>query len=663
VLNAPDVRRWSAQWRQLLVFGCLTTVGLAQWRPAGPYGGAAELIRVVPSQPGAILAATRDGLLYETRDSGASWRHLQFPAQLSGTLHALAIDPRPGGAWYVGVEGQQSWSSGVYKSADSGRSWTHLPGLVGRPIWSLAIWTADPNLIAAGAADGVYLSKDAGENWLRISPEANQELRPVVSLAFHPDNANVIYAGTTHLPWRTLDGGATWQSIHAGMLDDSDVFSIQLDAKKPDVVFASACSGVYRSSTAGKLWMRLPTPRGAFRAYLVAIDSDHPGVVFAGTSAGLLRSADSGASWTRVTANPVKSVAFDPARPEKIFFASTTGGLLASTDDGTSVREINSGFTNRNFTSITGAQNVLYTNSIYEPSTGGIFRSSDSGKTWKHVSGNPANENILVTAAMPADPNRIFAAGFKGVLRSEDGGQSWVHLPGPPVERITALLGLPGKAGILAGTTAGLFRSTDAGAAWKPIPLSVESSSPAAKTGKVQVHLLQQSNEKLIAALTNSGAFFSSDGGAQWKSCQDPLPGVSWYGLALAPGGLALAGTSQGLFRSEDSCSSWSPVREGLDAGTTSVVILHPVRPGEAYAAQYGKVFRSKDNGQHWTALDDQGRDGSYPSALFILPAAPERLFALFPRRGVLFTTIGTEAEIAAAPQHSGSAWPAAHQP
>ena len=102
-----------------------------------------------------------------------------------------------------------------------------------------------------------------GESWTAISPANDPELRPVVSLAFHPANPGIIYAGTTHLPWRTLDGGAHWESIHSGMIDDSDVFSIAVDAQSPATVFASACSGVYRSGDAavpGGGWPRRPVP-------------------------------------------------------------------------------------------------------------------------------------------------------------------------------------------------------------------------------------------------------------------------------------------------------------------------------------------------------------------------------------------------------------------
>src|SRR5258707_1256364 len=154
-------------------------------------------------------------------------------------------------------------------------------------VWSLALWTVNPDVIAAGTADGVYLSKDRGATWKHISPPGDRELRPVVSLAFHPKNADTLYAGTTHLPWKTADGGATWKSIHTGMIDDSDVFSIQVDALKPERVFASACSGVYGSLDGAGHWKKLETPTGAFRTYFVALDPRRTDVVFAGTSSGL----------------------------------------------------------------------------------------------------------------------------------------------------------------------------------------------------------------------------------------------------------------------------------------------------------------------------------------------------------------------------------------
>ncbi|HWQ54986.1 MAG TPA: hypothetical protein VN442_14970 [Bryobacteraceae bacterium] len=599
----------------------------ADWVATGPFGGVAEVIRVAPKQPNLVLAGSANGLLYQSLDGGQSWVHRYFPAQLAATLHALEADPRHRGTWYAGTESNNPRLAGVHKSEDGGATWKLLPGLTGKAIWALAVSPANPDIIAAGAADGVFLSRDAGASWARISPEANTDLRPVVSLAFHPADADVIYAGTTHLPWRTRDGGANWESIHSGMLDDSDVFSIAVDSRNPATVFASACSGVYRSGDGGGSWKRAATPPGAFRAYLVALDPGRPGVVFAATSAGLLRSMDGGVRWQRVSQHAVKSIAFDPANASKIYFASVTGGVLVSRDGGTTLADSNIGFSNRNFAAIAGSGRVLYISTVYEPANGGIFRTGDDGLHWRRMASPGVNENIVRLAAVPEDPDHVYAAGYRSLFSSTDGARTWAMQAGPPGGgHIAALLPLS-RESLLVGTAAGLFRRT--GGSWKAIELP---------GGRRSVELLQSSGGGAVTAVTAAGAFRSENGGASWAACGEPAANAVWYGLTLEPGpaGGALAATAQGLFRSTDRCASWVPVRGGLAQATVSAVVFHPQRAGEALATQFGTTFRTTDGGLTWQPLGDVGRNGAYPSALLILPGAPQRAFALFPRRGVL---------------------------
>jgi photosystem II stability/assembly factor-like uncharacterized protein len=619
----------------LLFLFALSVCG--EWHDTGPWGGAAEVVRISPQNPDTAIAATRNGLLYLSEDGGAQWKPLAFPGELTGVLHTFELDPRPGGTWYAGMQGEAAWTSGVYKTTDAGQSWTLLGGMKGKAIWSLAIFPADPGVIAAGAGDGIYLSRDAGVTWSRISPESNTELQTVVSLAFHPTNSAILYAGTTHLPWRTTDGGQNWESIHGGMHDDSDVFSIRVDPGNTDRVFASACSGVYKSTNAGVLWTRLPTPLGAYRTYLVTLDPRHAGVVFAGTSAGLVRSDNDGATWARISPHPVKSIAFDPVHDGRMLFASTNGGILVSADEGRTVRESDSGFSNRTFTTLAGAGGVLYAASAYESGSGGLWRSEDSGVTWQPLAGAGIKGSILVLTASPNHAGTLYAAGYRAIWKSVDGGRKWVEVPGPRgVGRIAGLLDLP-SGEVLAGTDAGLFRQSGK-APWKPVLLA---------GGASRVESLQRSSEKDVAAITSAGAFLSQDAVQDWKTCGALPSGASWYGLAVDPhaDNTALAATSMGLFRSTDHCASWTPVREGLDGGTVSQILFHPTEPGVVFASQYGGLVRSADSGAHWQPVNVGGRHRFWPSRLLILPAAPEHLFALLPRRGVLTWSIGPDVD------------------
>jgi photosystem II stability/assembly factor-like uncharacterized protein len=602
----------------------------AAWYATGPFGGDAEIVRVIPAIRGEVIAAARDGLLFRSTNGGAFWENVPFPAQFAGVLHALEVDPRSPSTWYAGVESENNWVAGIYKTIDGGRSWTLLPQTKGWAVWSLALWPGNADVIAAGTGAGVYLSQNAGAAWKRISAEGDSELRPVVSLAFHPRDAKILYAGTTHLPWATSDGGATWHSIHEGMIDDSDVFSIQVDAQKPDRLFASACSGVYGSNSAGARWSRFETPKGAFRTHFVALDPKQNQIVFAGTTEGLLRSADGGHSWRKVSAQSVKSIAFDPWVQGRIFFASPTGGLLLSTDGGLTLRDANVGFTNRNFTTLTGSGSELYSSSVYESSSGGVYRTGNLGLRWVHA-GDPPSDELLLMSAAPDDASQLYAAGYHSLLESADAGKTWRTVSAPPGGRVTALLALSGRR-LLAGTEHGLF-IRDRESAWK------QCASDHALS-------LQRTGKGTVAALVSGGALASADAGATWKRCGNTVSGAAWYGVVFDSGNpsVALAATSAGVFRSGDACVSWSPVRAGLRAETASAVLFHPARPGEAFVSQGGRIFRSTDGGQHWLPTQDDAQSNSGPSSFFVLPAAPDRLFALFPRRGVFSTSIKEKA-------------------
>lgn len=605
-----------------------TTSAFGQWKTTGPYGGDAELVRVVPKTRGLVIAGAHNGLLFVSSNGGASWSNIPFDGALTGTLHALEVDPRSTGTWYAGMEGDHPWTSGVYKTTDGGKIWKLLPETKGKAVWSLALFPGKPDVMAAGTADGVYRSMDGGNQWKMISAEGNPEFRPVVSLAFDPANSDVLYAGTTHLPWRTGNGGASWELIHTGMIDDSDVFSIQVDARKPESVYASACSGLYASADGASHWKQLPTPKGAFRTWFVSLDPKRAGVVFAGTTSGLLRSEDDGRIFRVVSLEAVRSIAFDPNVAGRIFFASTSAGLMLSTDGGRTLHSSNAGFANRSFTGLTGARGVLYASSVFEPGSGGVYRTDNFGLRWQR-SGDDRDEEIRVMSAAPDEPGTLFGAGYHGLLKSKDGGKTWAGVGGPAAGQFTALAVLPHDV-VLAGTSQGLFQVNDRN--WR-----AESTGLAGGISAIEV-----SGEHAVAVVGREGASVSVDGGTTWRACGEPVPATVWYGLAFdlageKPSHTALAATSAGLFRSTDECRSWTRVAGGLAADTVSVVLFHPNRAGEAFVAQDGRVYRSTDNGSNWAQLEDDSDEKVWPASLLVLPEVPDRVYALFPRRGVSY--------------------------
>ena len=62
------------------------------------------------------------------------------------------------------------------------------------------------------------------------------------------------------------------------MIEDSDVFPTIVDSTNPSVVFASACSGIYKSTSAGESFSKIQgIPFSARRTRVLKQDPSNPG--------------------------------------------------------------------------------------------------------------------------------------------------------------------------------------------------------------------------------------------------------------------------------------------------------------------------------------------------------------------------------------------------
>jgi photosystem II stability/assembly factor-like uncharacterized protein len=601
------------------ILTCTAAFASDGWVRIGPFGGGAEIIRVSASKPDLLLAATRGGMIFQSLDRGAHWKIASAPPTLACRIHALAIDPLRDNLWYAGFECEPSSLSGLYRTGDGGVTWDSVPDLRGDVVWSIAL-SKTGDKIAVGMADGVFLSLDQA-HWSRISPIENNDLKPVVSLNFDRQDGQTLYAGTTHLPWKTPDLGKTWVSIHGGMHDDSDVFSIEPDWRSSTRVFASACSGAYLSENRGTSWVRLPTPPGAFRAYFVAVDPHNAGTVFVATSAGLFRSTNSGRVWEKITSETVKSFAFDPVQSGVVYFASPFSGIYSSKDDGRTLRRTVDGFANQLFCGLAASNGHLYVGAR-EAAGCRLLDRSPTGE-WRAIA---TPEPIK---ALSASAKSVYVATASRLLRSNNGGLNWIDLP-KPAAPVAVLEAAPNGSAIFAGSRAGVFRLESKSPAWRKATPQIAGAGSG---------IIETSPEGAVTAVAGGAAFFSLDDGSSWTACQSAEPGLLWYGLAMnkEPAVFGFAATSRGLFRVTDDCKTWKPIDGSLALGTVSLIYPHPSNPHVFVAAQGGRIYLSLDDGVNWQPLSDDGRYGLFPAALAIDPATPARVYALFPGLGVSY--------------------------
>jgi photosystem II stability/assembly factor-like uncharacterized protein len=435
-----------------------------------------------------------------------------------------------------------------------------------------------------------------------------------MSLAFDSANPDILYAGTTHLPWKTDDGGANWRSIHEGMLDDSDVFSIHVDSRKGNIVHASACSGIYASDNGGEKWKKAQgIPGTDRRTHVVVEDPDYSHLVFAGTTAGLYKSADAGQTWKKLNSYTIRSVEFHPRDGRAMYLATQDAGLMKSMTAGFSFQEINRGFVGRPILRVLfpGPKSIAAV-AMRTNGSAGLFQSTDNGASWKLA--EPGVSSVRDAVLFKGGVYLRTAGGIARMGKTEAAEES--RLPGGA--EVTALEA--GQAHLWAASRASLFRSTD-GVRWTAVQLQSKSAVREIFPG-----------EKSILVSTADGVFLSKTNGARWERGTPPPEQIFQYAVDPADDRAIWAGTVGGLYRSGDAGKTWLKIENGLPPGFVFAVSANPQRPGEWVASQLGDVYRSIDGGASWQRLPGDGIASALVRRLYV---QQEQIFALTEGQGI----------------------------
>ena len=608
-----------------LLLMCAALPAQQAWQPVGPDGGTVRSLAADPRDPDRIFLGTSAGNLYLSSDNGASWSRFARPGNSAEmVLDHIAIDPADPRKIFVAAWNAQLPNSDgdLFRSKDGGKSWEIVADLHGKSLRALSIAAANPKIMVAGALDGIYRSRDGGSAWERISPENHAELKNVESIAIDPANADVIYAGTWHLPWKTEDGGKTWHNIKKGVIDDSDVFSIVIDSSQPSNLFISACSGIYRSESAGELFRKLPgIPYSARRTRMLQMDPADHNVVYAGTTEGLWKTTDAGATWKHMTGSNIiiNDVLIDPRRPSHVLLATDRSGVLASDDGGVTFTASNRGFTHRQVAALLVDRNdssVLYAGVLNDKEFGGVFISRDAGQTWKQASDGLDGRDVFVLRQ--AADNSLIAGTDHGIFVLKPNAPRWAprNMLASGSAESAAPKKIPGRATVstapkianeltarvsvlelaedrwFAATATGLFISSDASASWR------KETLPA-----VGVPVSISVAGKVVAIAGRNVVAVSVNGGESWLPSKPLDPEFAINAVAVDNSGDIWLAARSGLFRSTDAGDSWKRVANLKLANILTVQFDDENHRVLATSGSSINVFESGDNGKTWSAI------------------------------------------------------------
>ncbi|MBI3710613.1 MAG: glycosyl hydrolase, partial [Proteobacteria bacterium] len=267
-----------------------------RWRCIGPArGGRVVAVAGDPNDPMVFYFGACAGGVWKTVDGGVYWRCVSDTYFTSATIGAIAVARSDSNVIYAGtgettIRVDVSYGDGVYKSADAGRTWSHVGLRATRHVGKICVHPDDPDLVYVAALGdafgpneerGVFRSRDGGKTWEKVlyrGPDAG-----AVDLSMDPNNPRILFAAL----WQTRRNFWNLSSGGPG-------------------------SGLFRSRDGGDSWEEISgrngLPGGLLGKLGVSISPASRGRVYAlieaeGDKIGLYRTDDYGDNWAHVSPN------------------------------------------------------------------------------------------------------------------------------------------------------------------------------------------------------------------------------------------------------------------------------------------------------------------------------------------------------------------------
>jgi photosystem II stability/assembly factor-like uncharacterized protein len=605
----------------IVTFGVIGSSTNAQtWTSVGPLGGDVRALVSDPVRPQVLYLGTADGYILSSPDRGEHWEPRGRVANgVIATIVAISKNSRAlFAAVWTGVANGES--GGVFVSRDDGRTW-RLSGLAGHAVRALIQAPSNANMLIAGALDGAFRSNDFGQTWERITPLGDSELRNFDSVAIDPQDPAIIYAGTFHLPWKTIDSGKHWIPIHGGMIDDSDVLSLEVNLSNPRQILASACSGIYRSDDAGENWKKIEgVPYSARRTLTIRQDPANPSILFAGTTEGLWKTTDGGSRWERISPKDwvVNSILIAPgifnapgndgsefsAVHERMLVGTEDLGVLGSDDGGAHFRAFNAGFHGRQIISLgVDSERPSTIAAVLANSPEQIVQSNDGGQNWFAIDAGLTENSAKKIFASPI--GWLTAKAPNGLARFDSEQRKWLPLGNGETARFFVNDIAFSTTVWFAASLDGLFVTRDNGITWRAFPFS---------TGNLPVDSVLASRDgKKIRMVSSNGMVFSDDAGKSWSWRDLPLDSGGALRLAAADEATLLVAARNGLYISRDDGAGWQRLQNGLPATRPDDLL---VRGSFWLVSMHGRgLFLSQNQGASWSHIEGEDDADSFIQA------------------------------------------------
>ena len=599
--------------------GEIATKDLAaeRWVSLGPTNGAGRMTSLAPHPTvlGTLYAGAAGGGVWKTVDGGASWIPLtdDLPDLAVG---AIALAPSEPERIYLGTgEPVGMPGIGLLTSTDGGATWALPSGVVANSFYRISVHPDRPLEVVAATDAGGLRSTDGGATWTGFLDGL------VVTDLVRTADPAVLYAatGTTQV-WKSEDGGASWALRSNGIPAGGVRLSLAISPSNPARLYAaceiSGGSHIYRTTDGGQSWTDLDSIRNSPDPYLgnsgfwantLAVLAGSPEVVVAGGVAAI-RSTDGGATWTPL-ANTHADV-HDLRVQGSTLWVANDGGVWSSPDGGRTAVARNDGLVTRQYYSVANDPSDPNRVLAGAQDNGTSERGDAAGSHWALLTGGDGFD--CVAGALPTKVTYTsMQVGEIYRLVESSGREAEPEAITPPYdadERIpfrTLIVPDPSQPTTMYTGSTRIWRTSDAGETWSPLPTAIAGTSWSAET--VGAIAVAPSQSLVLMAGKGSEIYRTTDGGQNWTSASEGLPGALVNRIAIDPADASIAyaamATTDGVsvYGTSDG-AHWEPLSSGLPAAPALVVRIDPTDAGTLYCGTGVGLFRSTDRGRTWSS-------------------------------------------------------------
>ena len=245
-----------------------------RWRTIGPFrAGRARAVAGTPGKPTVFYVGFDNGGVWRSSDYGNNWVPL-FDREATGSIGAIAVAPSAPNVIYVGtgagiIRPDLATGNGMYRSNDTGRTWTQLGLEATQMIAYVDVDPTNPDrlFVAAlghpygpNAERGIYRSTDGGRTFEKVLYK--DEYTSGNEVRIDPSNPNTVYAtlwqqqqtfyeAASFGPdsawpgaggiYKSTDGGTTWTQLGGGLPPVLEA-NIAIAPSNPQVIYTMVAS-------------------------------------------------------------------------------------------------------------------------------------------------------------------------------------------------------------------------------------------------------------------------------------------------------------------------------------------------------------------------------------------------------------------------------------